>query len=543
MSPCGWLAVILPLASAKDAFLLLGPTGDNALRPSGVWQGLYEAWCGGIFSSAGGVDLYAVMNTPHTKDELREKMRSSLTPLYTKLQGTAGWSCKSPGNDGNCEPDRMVDEVLVNIHEGRDACAQAASMTEDLKGYATLSVYLSIPPYTFGDWANCTVASWGTERVHLAAEKPFGTSLEDADSLHGSIIASGIAESHVHLVDHWLSFFMVKNLPAFQEIVRPRLGISWDKTAFERVVVTQFEERGLEGRGGFFDGVGQVRDMIQSHLLQVLTLALASPEAVKKDRSGAKLSLLEETVLQGASHGQYDGFLLEPKLKFHPGFADATYSDVQFQVASPSVRGGGPWAGVNVSIVTGKDTGVLRYTVEFFQRGGPGVLTYEIGKEETGVAGIRVKDWPLKDDSAFDAPAGGFDSRTSTVRPAVAGGSGYILNYAEAREYFPNPYAVLASALLTRNYGTSFVTYPECRRSWRLLTFPGGSRADTSVALDPLPAAVRVYKQGLQWEGETVEDLYNVTFACTPQHDEEYKDISLYQAKCHPTAVGQELIA
>jgi len=335
---------------------------------------------------------------------------------------------------------------------------------------------------------------------------------------------SGLQESSLHLVDHWLSFFMVKNLPVFQDIVRQRLGVSWDRHSFEDVRVTQYEERGLEGRGEFFDGVGQVRDMIQSHLLQVLALALVDPATAAADRSRAKLELLRRVELTGIRHGQYDGFLLEPKLKFHPSFADTTFSNAHFSVDTDA------WQGVNFTISTGKDMGTLLYTVEFFQRGGPGVLTYEIGKEETGRAGIKVANWPLKDSSSFLAPTGGFDaSQAAKMTPAVKDGNGYIAQYVTSMNYFPNPYSVLTSALLARDYGVAFVTYPECRQSWIIV-----ESTSASVALDPPPEKVLVYKEGLRWEGRTVKDLYNIQFSCTPGHDKTYGNISLYQAKCHP---------
>merc|ERR1712151_579370 len=129
------------------------------------------------------------------------------------------------------------------------------------------------------------------------------------------------------------------------------------------------------------------------------------------------------------------------------------------------------------------------------------------------------------------APMGGFDtSKTAAVapEPSTAQGNGYIVNYAAAKEYFPNPYAVLVSSLLTRNYGTSFVTWPECRRSWEIV--------DVGTVLDPVPSKVPVYRTGLKWEDRTVQDLYDKQFACTAAHNKIYANVSLYQAKCHPSS-------
>jgi len=382
-------------------------------------------------------------------------------------------------------------------------------------------------------------------------EKPFGTSIENADQLHSQILGAGVQEGNVHLVDHWLSFFMTRNLPDFRKIIQPRLGVDWSGKGFRKVVVTEYEARGLDGRGGFFDGVGQVRDMVQSHLLQVLALALVDPDA--KPRSEAKLAVLNKTTVSKCDMGQYDGFLLEPKLKYHGAFADSTLVEMTL---STTLDG---WEDVELVIATGKDIGTSLYTVDFFQRDGPGVLTYEIGKEETGTGGIKVRDWPLQNSSGFVAQAPGFDkTKTLVATPSVsASGNGHILQYSDPALYFPKPYAMMIAALLKADYDTAFVTYPECRMGWEVVT-----ASSPTVCLDPLPGDVGVYKPpqscghtppAVCWQSagrhtkhkETVSDLYENEFKCSPEHDKEDSNVSLYMAKCHPSTTRRvpELIA
>ena len=96
--------------------------------------------------------------------------------------------------------------------------------------------------------------------------------MQDATDLHSTLVAAGLPESNIHLTDHWLSFFMLQNLKAFRQHVQSVLGIEWSTRDIEKVVVTEYEVRGFGGRGAFIDGLGQVRDMVQSHLLQVLTM-------------------------------------------------------------------------------------------------------------------------------------------------------------------------------------------------------------------------------------------------------------------------------
>jgi len=280
--------------------------------------------------------------------------------------------------------------------------------------------------------------------------------------------------------------------------------------------------------------------MVQSHLLQVLGLTLIDPDS--ESRSDAKLALFQQTELNNCCFGQYKDFVLEPKLTFHGESADPTWCDVTLNVATSE------WDGVPMHIVTGKDMGELKYTVELFQKNGDGIVTFEVGMEETGMAGVKVTNWPLVDDSELVVPAGGFDlTQTVTTKPAVVDGNGYIIKYHGMENmYFPKPYSVMAGALLTGNYGQSFVTWAECLRSWQIVT-----SASPDICLDPAPERVMVYRSPLEegsecsqnqcsdenvcWQGTTVDDIYGVQFACTSEHDAQYADISMYQAKCHPS--------
>merc|ERR1712048_689409 len=111
------------------------------------------------------------------------------------------------------------------------------------------------------------------------------------------------------LTDHWLSFFMNSHLPNFSKILQQKLGISWSSADIGRIVVTEYEQCGFGGRGAFIDGLGQVRDMIQSHLLQVLALTMVDPKA--DDLSAAKLAIFKDLSVSSKSCElwQFDGLL------------------------------------------------------------------------------------------------------------------------------------------------------------------------------------------------------------------------------------------
>jgi len=524
---------IFAVTSAKVAFVLVGPTGDNALRPSGVWQGLYEGWTAGVYDSST-VGIHPTMNTPNTVEGLKEGFLNTTTQLYEELQKNPGWECKQP----DCSPEVMwVDiEPNINIWDGRDANAQCEDMVPALAEYTTVNTYLSIPPFAYADWATATATNWGAERTKIACEKPFGTSTEDAESLYESVTAL-FPDDNLLIVDHWLSFFMIKELPTFRTILEPRLGVEWSDQHFSKIVITQDEERGLDGRGKFFDGVGQVRDLIQSHLLQTLALLLVDPD--RSDLAQAKLEIFNALSVDGCEHGQYDGWLQEDGLSYHPDFADATYSTMILESKSEQ------WKNTEFVMTTGKLMGQHVYSIDMYQAGGPGVVRIDIGAEEVGVADIKVYDWPLKDSSDFLAPKPGFEEdKVLKFAPDVSdSGNGFILSYDPEQLYFPAPYAIMTSGILEADYGTLFVTYPEVHQSWIIVT-----AGDESICLDPPGAVTRVYNPpedcgntppNVCYTGETVQDLYDVTYACTDANDVTYEDVDFYQAKCH--ADGRKL--
>jgi len=122
-----------------------------------------------------------------------------------------------------------------------------------------------------------------------------------------------------------------------------------------------------------------------------------------------------------------------------------------------------------------------------------------------------------------------------------ATGNGFILKYDDPNMYFPKPYSKIVHALVTADYSSAFVTWPECQRSWELIT-----STSPSVCLDPPPEKVSVYIPAFLCDKsapemcdqhETVADIYNVKFACTAQHDRWYKDVDLYKAKCHSSSI------
>jgi len=139
--------------------------------------------------------------------------------------------------------------------------------------------YLSIAPGNYGEVADQLSA----QRLHeqgagwsrLVVEKPFGFDTESAGILEERLHRH-FREEQIFRIDHYLGKSMVQNVLVFR-FANLMLEPLWNRNYIDHVQISHGEARGIEERAGFYDGVGAMRDMIQSHLLQLLTLVAMEP--------------------------------------------------------------------------------------------------------------------------------------------------------------------------------------------------------------------------------------------------------------------------
>ncbi|KAG7096949.1 hypothetical protein E1B28_004347 [Marasmius oreades] len=139
--------------------------------------------------------------------------------------------------------------------------------------------YLALPPSVFipvckNVKEHCYIKKNGINRIII--EKPFGKDLESARELLGTV-KKYWSEDETFRIDHYLGKEMVKNLLVLR-FANIALSAAWDKNSVSNVQITFKEPFGTEGRGGYFDEFGIIRDVLQNHLLQVLSvLAMERP--------------------------------------------------------------------------------------------------------------------------------------------------------------------------------------------------------------------------------------------------------------------------
>jgi len=138
--------------------------------------------------------------------------------------------------------------------------------------------YLATPPFLFGEiptFLNYAGLSADRKRSRIVVEKPIGWDLESALALNRTL-AAGFDESQVFRIDHYLGKETVQNILAFR-FANPLFEPIWNRRYVDYVTITVAEEVGVEHRGGYYDGAGALRDMVQNHLLQLLCLVAMEP--------------------------------------------------------------------------------------------------------------------------------------------------------------------------------------------------------------------------------------------------------------------------
>ncbi len=141
-----------------------------------------------------------------------------------------------------------------------------------------LIVYMATPPSMYGVIArNLKAASCCNEKTRVVVEKPIGHDLESSKVINDELGAV-YNENQLFRIDHYLGKETVQNLIALR-FANNLFASQWDQNHISHVEITVAESVGIEGRWGYFDQAGQIRDMVQNHLLQLLCLIAMDPPA------------------------------------------------------------------------------------------------------------------------------------------------------------------------------------------------------------------------------------------------------------------------
>ncbi|GAW95254.1 MULTISPECIES: glucose-6-phosphate dehydrogenase [Colwellia] len=231
-------------------------------------------------------------------------------------------------------------------------------------GNKTRVYYFSTPPSIYGDICQgLAQANLINDADRVVMEKPIGHSLESSIEINNQV-SKYFTEKQTYRIDHYLGKETVLNLLVLR-FANSLFTNNWDRNSIDHVQITVAESVGIEGRWGFYDEAGQLRDMVQNHLLQILSLLAMEPPADLSAESvrAEKLKVIRalkpinrENIKDKVVRGQYsDGFLEGVAV---PGYLNEeganANSNTETFVAIKAEIDNWRWKGVPFYLRTGK---------------------------------------------------------------------------------------------------------------------------------------------------------------------------------------------
>jgi glucose-6-phosphate 1-dehydrogenase len=311
---------------ASDALVFFGATGDLAYKK--IFPALQA-----LVSKGLDIPIIGIARQGWNLDKLRDRMRDSLE------------------NAGGVDPGAFskLSANLQYVDGDYNDPETFARLKQALDGKTCPLHYLAIPPALFPTVVQGLAAANCATNARVVVEKPFGRDLASAQALNDTLHAV-FPEHRVFRIDHFLGKEAVRNLMYFR-FANTFLEPVWNRNFINNVQVTMAEDFGVQGRGGFYDDVGAIRDVVQNHLLQVVAL-LAMDAPIGDDAHAVqaeKLRLFRAMQpIQPANlvRGQFTGYRKETGVD--PASNAETFAAMRLDIETWR------WAGVPFYIRAGK---------------------------------------------------------------------------------------------------------------------------------------------------------------------------------------------
>ena len=297
--------------AATTTLVIVGGTGDLAQRK--LVPALFELACRGRIPDD--LRILSFARSDYTDDSYREFMWDKVREFGALATRRDDWRAFArrmryvSGDMTHADDVNALKRTLEEIDGGADAPSNRL-------------FYLSVAPWLFAPSLRNIRAhgladeTCGWRRVVI--EKPFGHDLASAVSLD-NLVADVFREDQVYRIDHYLGKHMVQNLLVFRfanAIFEP----IWNRNYIDNIQITVAESIPVGERGAYYDESGVVRDMVQNHLLQLLSLVAMEPPNIADSESlrNKKVEALHAIRRPGgaemardAVRGRYDGYLSE----------------------------------------------------------------------------------------------------------------------------------------------------------------------------------------------------------------------------------------
>lgn len=335
----------------KALFIIFGGTGDLAYRK--LYPALYKLYKKNYIN-----ENFAVIGTARREwsdDYYQEVVYNSIEDIKESKEDALEFASHFRYQSHN-----------VNDTENYVSLLKLSNQLDEEYGLDGNRVfYLSVSPSFFGTIsshlkAENLISENGFNR--LIIEKPFGSDLENSNILNNHILES-FTEDQIYRIDHYLGKEMIQTLLTLR-FENPLIKQVWNKDHISNIQVTLAEDMGVEERGTYYEQSGALRDMVQNHVLQIVSfLLMAEPESYdSKAIRDAKVQALKD--LKAINEDNIDEFYVRGQYTVSDKYPDISDyisefevspdSNVETFVAGKIISENEQWKGVPLYIRTGK---------------------------------------------------------------------------------------------------------------------------------------------------------------------------------------------
>ena len=327
--------------------IIFGATGDLSARK--LFPALFQLDAAGLLPDD--LRIIAVGRQEQSTEAFHHELLARMSSAKRQSISDTAW--------------QQFTQRLTYMSADFSAPSAFSGLQAELSESRTSLFYLATPPSLFATICEQLSADGclaGSCRIVL--EKPIGESLDTSREVNETL-AQFFDEQDIYRIDHYLGKETVQNLLVLRFANR-FINSQWDQSCIDHIQITVAEKVGIEGRWAYYDGVGQLRDMVQNHLMQLLCLVAMEPpnsleaESIRDEKVKIVKALRPIDALSVKDHvvrGQYSQGVIDGESV--PGYFDeegceAQGSDTETFVAIKAHVDNWRWSGVPFYLRTGK---------------------------------------------------------------------------------------------------------------------------------------------------------------------------------------------